>query len=247
MSVYSIADLHLSTSVSKPMDIFGYRWQGYTEKIKNRWSSLVCDGDTVVVPGDISWALTLEEALSDLQYIDSLPGKKLLGKGNHDFWWSTMSKMKAFLSENGITSIDFLYNNAFLVEDYVICGSRGWYVEEKLQNTAADNADYGKIVAREAIRLEMSILEAQKIRPDSSFPILCYFHFPPVFNSFVCREIIDVLHKYNVKHCYFGHIHGNYTAPRTVEFEGISFTMVSADYLNFVPMITMPIDYDGYY
>ena len=239
MSIYSIADLHLSTSVAKPMDIFGYRWQGYTEKIKKRWCALVGEDDTVVVPGDISWAMSLGDALSDFRFIDDLPGKKILGKGNHDFWWTTVTKMRSYLSENGIGSIDFLYNNAFLVEDYVICGSRGWYVEE---NTS-DEVDYKKIVLREAARLEISLTEAARLSENGRFPILCYFHFPPVFNSFVCREIVDVLHAFGVKHCYFGHIHGNYTIPRTIDFEGISFTMIAADYLNFVPMITMPIDY----
>ena len=242
MSIYSIADQHLSTSVAKPMDIFGYRWQGYTEKIKKRWCALVGEDDTVVVPGDISWAMSLGDALSDFRFIDDLPGKKILGKGNHDFWWTTVTKMRSYLSENGIGSIDFLYNNAFLVEDYVICGSRGWYVEERLQNTS-DEVDYKKIVLREAARLEISLTEAARLSESGRFPILCYFHFPPVFNSFVCREIVDVLHAFGVKHCYFGHIHGNYTIPRTIDFEGISFTMIAADYLNFVPMITMPIDY----
>jgi len=242
LSIYSIADLHLSTSVAKPMDIFGYRWQGYTEKIKKRWCALVGEDDTVVVPGDISWAMSLGDALSDFRFIDDLPGKKILGKGNHDFWWTTVTKMRSYLSENGIGSIDFLYNNAFLVEDYVICGSRGWYVEERLQNTS-DEVDYKKIVLREAARLEISLTEAARLSESGRFPILCYFHFPPVFNSFVCREIVDVLHAFGVKHSYFGHIHGNYTIPRTIDFEGISFTMIAADYLNFVPMITMPIDY----
>ena len=242
MSIYSIADLHLSTSVAKPMDIFGYRWQGYTEKIKKRWCALVGEDDTVVVPGDISWAMSLGDALSDFRFIDDLPGKKILGKGNHDFWWTTVTKMRSYLSKNGIGSIDFLYNNAFLVEDYVICGSRGWYVEERLQNTS-DEVDYKKIVLREAARLEISLTEAARLSENGRFPILCYFHSPPVFNSFVCREIVDVLHAFGVKHSYFGHIHGNYTIPRTIDFEGISFTMIAADYLNFVPMITMPIDY----
>ena len=213
MSIYSIADLHLSTSVAKPMDIFGYRWQGYTEKIKKRWCALVGEDDTVVVPGDISWAMSLGDALSDFRFIDDLPGKKILGKGNHDFWWTTVTRMRSYLSENGIGSIDFLYNNAFLVEDYVICGSRGWYVEERLQNTS-DEVDYKKIVLREAARLEISLTEAARLSENGRFPILCYFHFPPVFNSFVCREIVDVLHAFGVKHCYFGHIHGNYTIPR---------------------------------
>lgn len=242
MSIYSIADLHLSGSVEKPMDIFGYRWQNHTEKIRTRWTNVVGDDDTVIVPGDISWALTLDEALPDLKFIDSLPGKKYLGKGNHDFWWSSVTKMKSYLDENGITTIDFLYNNAFEIEDYIVCGSRGWYVEERLQNTK-DEVDYEKIVNREAIRTELSLTEAEKLRAGRDMTTLAYFHFPPVFNSFVCREIVDVLKKHGITHCYFGHIHGNYSAPRYFEFEGIGFTMISADFLDFVPMITMPFDY----
>lgn len=242
MSVYSIADLHLSGSVEKPMDIFGYRWKGHTEKIRKRWSDIVSSEDTVIVPGDISWALTFEEALTDLEFIDSLPGKKILGKGNHDFWWTTVTKMKTVLAQHNITTIDFLYNNAFEVEDYIICGSRGWYVEERLQNTR-ESVDYEKIVNREAGRLEISLTEGERLRGERPLTLLAYFHFPPVFNSFVCRELIDVLKKHGVKNCYFGHIHGTYNLPRSFVFEDISFTMISADFLDFIPMITMPFDY----
>lgn len=237
-----MADLHLSASSGKPMDKFGSRWNMHTEKIVKRWSAVVDDGDTVIVPGDISWAMSLDEALEDLRLIDSLPGKKLLGKGNHDYWWATVTKMRDFLAKNGLSTIDFLYNNAVTVEDYVVCGTRGWYVEKRLQNTT-ENVDYDKIVAREVLRLRMSLDEAVRLRGDSAREILSYMHFPPVFGSFVCRELVDVLTEYGIRHCYYGHIHGNYTVPRTVEFDGISFTLISADYLDFVPMITMPIDY----
>lgn len=242
MSLFSIADLHLSEGVEKPMDIFGHRWTDHTNKLKERWCAVVTDDDTVIVPGDISWAMALEDALPDFKLIDSLPGKKILGKGNHDFWWGTLSKMKKMLSENGITTIDFLQNNAFEVEDYIICGTRGWYVEEKYQNTVGD-VDYQKIVDREAGRLRLSLNEAVKLRGDSEKKILVYFHFPPVFGDFVCREIVDILKEYNIRHCYFGHIHANYTIPKTTEFEGINMTLISADFLNFIPMITVPDDF----
>lgn len=242
MSLYSIADLHLSHSADKPMDVFGSRWLSYTEKLEKNWRAIVSPDDTVVVPGDISWAMSLEEATADFAFIDSLPGKKLIGKGNHDYWWSTMTKMKAFTKANEFASIDFLYNNAFVCEDYIVCGTRGWYVEERLQN-ARENADYDKIVAREAARLEISLNEAERLRTDSRRPILVYLHFPPVFRSFVCRELVDILHAHHVRHCYFGHIHGVYNVPRCTDFEGISMTLISADFLNFVPMITMPCDF----
>ena len=241
MSLFSIADLHLSLTVNKLMDKFGSRWQGYTEKIEKRWRAVVTDDDTVIVPGDISWGIDLDEALADLKFIDSLPGKKIIGKGNHDYWWSTVTKMKAFFEENGITTIDFLFNNAHETETAIIAGTRGWYVEEKLQVT--ENADYQKIVARENSRLEASLREAVKLRGESSKPILVYFHFPPVFKNFRCDEFIETMKKYDIKNCYFGHIHSNYNIPRSVEVDGILMTMISADYLDFVPMITFPSEY----
>ncbi|MBQ7669487.1 MAG: metallophosphoesterase [Clostridia bacterium] len=239
MSLFSIADLHLSGAINKPMDVFGARWSDHTNKLVNRWKSVVSKDDTVVIPGDISWAMTLQDARIDLELIGSLPGKKILGKGNHDFWWETITKMNRFLEECGISSISFLYNNAFETEDFIICGSRGWYVEEKMQNTVGD-VDYSKIVLREASRLETSIKEAEKLKEKSGKPILVYLHFPPAFNGFICREIIDVLHSHDLDRMYFGHIHGNYSIPKTSEFEGISMTIISADYLNFIPMITAP-------
>lgn len=241
MSLFSIADLHLSGAVDKPMDVFGSRWQDHTNKLSKRWRAVVSPDDTVVVPGDISWGMTLAEALVDFKFIESLPGKKIIGKGNHDFWWETMTKMNKFLADNEIHSISFLFNNAFETEDFIVCGSRGWYVEEKLQNTVGD-VDYQKIVLREAARLETSIKEALKIREMSGKPILVYFHFPPVFGEFICREIVDILHKYDLNRIYFGHIHGTYQIPKTTEFEGISMTIISADYLNFIPLITAPYD-----
>ena len=242
LSIYSIADLHLSGAVEKPMDVFGSRWRDHTAKIERHWRDLVRAEDSVIVPGDISWALTLDEALPDLRFIDSLPGVKYLGKGNHDFWWSTMAKMTAALDDAGITSIRFLYNNAYEIEDYIVCGSRGWYVEEKYQNTK-DEVDYQKIVDREAARLELSFKAGEALRGERTLTMLCYLHFPPVFGDFVCREIVDVIKAHGVTHVYYGHIHGNYSAPRYFEFEGIGLSMISADFLNFVPMITMPIDY----
>ena len=239
MSIFSISDLHLSRSVDKPREVFGHRWQGYTEKLESRWRAVVEEKDTVVIPGDISWAMTLQESLEDLRFIDFLPGQKLIGKGNHNFWWHTMAKMNRFLEENGIGSIRFLYNNAFAVENKVICGTRGWYVEEKFQQKARNSPDYDKIVAREAIRLELCLAEAEEIRKTSgSEEILVYFHFPPVFGDFVCRELVDVMHRHGITRCFYGHIHGKYGIPDHTDFEGIDMTIISADYLNFIPMIT---------
>lgn len=239
MSLFSIADLHLSEGTDKPMDKFGARWAGYTEKLKKNWCAIVSEDDTVVIPGDISWAMTLDEALPDFLFIESLPGTKIIGKGNHDFWWSTLTKINRLFEDNNIKSIKIMQNNAFEVEDYIVCGTRGWYVEEKYQNTVGD-VNYQKIVDREALRLRNCLTQAKAMSEESSKRILVYFHFPPVFNGFVCREIVDVLKEFGITNCYFGHIHGAYNSPRTFDFEGISMTMISSDFLNFVPMITMP-------
>lgn len=242
MSIFSIADLHLSTAVNKPMDKFGYRWQGYTDKLIKNWRAIVNEEDTVIIPGDISWGISLKEALSDLKLISSLPGRKILGKGNHDYWWSTITKMNQFFEENEIKNIDFLHNNAFQIENYIIAGSRGWYIDQTLQNDR-EGADYRKIIAREAARLEISLNEADVLKKKYDFDVLCYLHFPPIFGDYKCREIIEVLKKHSVKYCYFGHIHGKYNIPKSSVVEGIRMTLISADFLNFIPMITVPYDY----
>ncbi len=239
MAIYSIADLHLCLSADKPMDVFGHRWQGYLEKLETRWRAVVDENDTVVVPGDISWAMTLGEAEADLRFIDGLPGKKLIGKGNHDFWWESMAKMNRFLEEKGLSTIRFLYNNAYAAEDKIICGTRGWFVEEKFQQKARNNPDYDKIVAREAGRLSLCLAEAEALRHEATdAEILVYFHFPPVYGTFVCRELVEVLKEHGIRRCFYGHIHGVYNMPHRMEYEGIDMTIISADYLEFVPLLT---------
>ena len=242
MSLFVMADLHLSTTVNKPMDIFGARWTDYMAKIKKNWESIVSEDDTVIVPGDITWAIDYNEALEDFKFIEALPGKKLIGKGNHDYWWGTLTKNRAFLKEHELKTIDFLYNNAYRVEDYIVCGTRGWYVDEKLQSGNTKDVEYQKIVSREAQRLRLSLDEAVKLRQNDE-EILVFFHFPPVFNSFVCDEFVDILLEYGIKHCYFGHIHGTYNVPRRTEYKGINFSLISSDYSNFIPMIISLYDY----
>ena len=231
MSIFVLSDTHLSESVTKPMDIFGCRWKGWTDKLIDNWKKTVSENDTVIIPGDISWGMSMEEAKEDLLLLEGLPGKKIIGKGNHDYWWGTVSKIEDFFALNGISSIKLLFNNAFLVENTVIAGCRGWYSDEK---NAPENADYEKIVEREAGRLKMSLSAASRMPKDTRR--LVFFHFPPVLGDFLCREIIDVLKEYNVTECFFGHIHGRYELPPTFEFEGIRFSIVSADYLNFKPL-----------
>ena len=241
MSIFVMADLHLSLTTNKPMGIFGSRWCDHIEKIKKNWNAIISNDDTVIVPGDISWAIDYNEAYDDFKFINELPGKKLLGKGNHDYWWGTMAKNRAFVVENRFETIDFLYNNAYKIENYIVCGTRGWYVDEKLQNEA-NEPEYQKIVLREAQRLRMSLDEAIKLRENNE-QILVFFHFPPVFKSFVCNELLDILCEYGIKNCYFGHIHGTYNVPKTFEYNGINFTLISSDFLSFIPMIVMPEEY----
>ena len=238
MAVFAIADLHLDTVTNeKSMEVFGNRWQGYIEKIKNNWTRLITDEDTVVIAGDISWALTLEQSLSDLKWIDKLPGKKLIMKGNHDFWWSTASKMNKFFEENNIKTISFLYNNAIEVEDYIVAGSRGWFVDKAVQPSKSVSADHEKIINREVIRLKLSLDTAKQLQKETQKEIIAFFHFPPVWNEFECLEILNILKEYNITKCYFGHIHGCYTQTLPIKWQDIEFRMISADFLDFIPQI----------
>lgn len=234
MALYALADTHLCGGVEKPMDIFGARWNGHTEKIRRRWSTLVTDSDTVVIAGDFSWAMTLDEAAEDFRFIDSLPGRKLISKGNHDYWWTTVSKMKRYLSDIGVTSVDFLHNNAFIVDGIAVAGARGWFIEPKMQPDLFD-ADYPKLVHRECERIRTSVTAAEKLKNGADIPTAVFLHFPPVFGDFVCRPIVDELKSSGVSHVYYGHIHSNYLVPHTVNFEGIGFSIVSSDYLDFTP------------
>lgn len=236
MAVWTIADLHLAHAVNKPMNKFGHRWTGHTEKIEKRWRAIVEDGDTVVVPGDISWGMTLEEAREDLLFIDRLPGKKLLSRGNHDYWWASLAKMRALFEECDITTVEFVQNSAYLAENIIVAGSRGWYIEQRLQNTPMPT-DYEKIVNRECLRIGMSLDEADKLKtenPDAETVV--FLHFPPVFGDFVCEPVVEVLKSRGIRNCYFGHIHGVYNVPGNFEYEGIRMHLISADFVDFYPV-----------
>ena len=239
MAVFAIADLHLSTldSMNKSMEVFGHRWQDYLNRIEANWKRLVTDSDTVIIPGDVSWALTLTQAESDMRFLDSLPGKKILGKGNHDFWWSTMRKHEAFFESIGVTSISFLFNNAHEVEDLIIAGTRGWYNDEDAAN-APDNADFEKLTNRECLRLRTSLEAAARLRERAPHKeIVVFMHFPPYWNGRASDNLIEVLKEYGVKRVFYGHIHGNYTVMPSFVYEGIEMSIISADYLKFVPKI----------
>jgi predicted phosphohydrolase len=238
MSLFVISDLHLDVLTNeKSMEIFGDKWKDYTQKIYKNWTRIITDDDVVVIPGDISWALNLENSVYDLKWIDALPGKKIIMKGNHDFWWSTLTKMKRFFEENNISTIDILHNNAIETENYILAGSRGWFVDKSVQPAKSLTADYEKILNREKIHLRMSLEEAKKMQLSSDKEILVFFHFPPIWNGFECIEIIDILKEYQIERVFFGHIHGSYNVSSYFEYDGIKFKMVSADFVDFIPQI----------
>lgn len=242
MSLFVIADLHLSTldSTNKSMEVFGPRWADYTARLETAWKNIVSQNDTVIVAGDISWALTLEEAETDLRFLDRLPGRKILLKGNHDFWWTTNAKLYAFLEKHNIQSLTFLHNNAFIVDNYLIVGTRGWYHDSDADGAKQANAPYEKIAARECGRLTLSLEAGKKLMNESDTQLtpLCFLHFPPYWCEKMCEPIFEVLKKYQIKHCYFGHIHG--AAPTHFVLDDIQFTLVAADALGFVPKLIAP-------
>jgi predicted phosphohydrolase len=232
MSVFAMSDTHLSFANNKPMSIFGDRWKDHETKIRQGWEAAdIKDDDYIIIPGDISWALKLEDSYLDFAFLESLKGIKIIGKGNHDLWWSTDRKVMEMFDGQGFKTMKLLKNNCVVTDDYIICGSRGWYIDEK---NAPTDSDYNKIVRREVLRLEMSISEGVKNNPDNK-EILLFLHFPPVFKDFRCREIIEVIKKYDIKRCYYGHIHSVYDIPSYIEYDGIDFIIISADYLNFKP------------
>ncbi|MHC1696226.1 MAG: metallophosphoesterase [Eubacteriales bacterium] len=235
ISVFAISDTHLSLGTDKPMDKFGSRWKNYVEKLTSGWDELVAPSDTVVIPGDISWGMTMEESLPDFLYLQKRPGHKIIGKGNHDYWWSTVSKMSSFLSENGVDSVSFLNNNAFLAEDKIICGSRGWYSEDGAPATLS-TAD-GKVLLRECQRLRTSIKEGKALRdknPGASLHV--FLHYPPVYGDYTCPEIMEVLSGEGIENCYYGHIHTAQNSKIVRQSGGVTFTCIAADYLYFEPM-----------
>lgn len=225
MSIFAIGDTHLTFSTDKPMDIFR-GWTDYVERLEKNWRAVVDEDDTVVIPGDISWAMSLEQAKKDFAFLHSLPGKKLIMKGNHDYWWTTKRKMDTFLSENGFDSLSVLHNNAFRVGDFTLCGSRGWFFD-------AENSD-SKVLLREAGRLEMSIEEGKKLGGE----LIVFLHYPPVMSNMMCNEMMAVLKKHSIERCYYGHLHGESTLRAVKEtVDGIKFSLVSADFLEFCPKI----------
>lgn len=231
MSIYIIGDLHLSFGEDKPMSIFGLNWEGHSEKLKEDWMKKVKPQDTVILAGDFSWATYLEDTYEDFSYINSLPGRKILLKGNHDYWWTTVTSMKRYLDEQKIENVDFLFNNSFEIENKIFVGTRGW--------SFLDSENSKKMIAREALRLELSIKSAIEQYGDTK-EIIAIMHYPPISKSFMKNEytydsqFLDIMKKYNIKKCYYGHLHGA-SHKDAVEgiVEGIELKLISSDYLNF--------------
>lgn len=226
MSLYVIGDLHLSLGVpSKSMDVFK-GWEDYTIRLKKNWEMMIRETDTVVIAGDISWAMRLEETKQDFDFLNKLPGKKVFIKGNHDYWWGTKNKVEKFLIENEYDTISILYNSAIIVKEFCICGTRGFLEERGISND-------DKLKKREASRLKTSIDIAKDLGKE---PIV-FLHYPPIYMGNTCKEIMDVLIDEKIKRCFYGHLHGRDAHERAVNgiYKHIDFQLISSDYLNFIP------------
>ena len=223
MALYAIGDLHLGLSVDKPMDVFGSGWDSHVERLQAAFAKLH-DDDVTVLCGDTSWGIDFAQSLADFQFIDALPGKKLLLKGNHDYWWNTAAKMRRFFAENSLPTLDILHNNCHFYGDYALCGTRGWFYEED------QKAHDEKVLNREVGRLEASLKLAE------GRPILAFLHYPPLYEGYRCPEILKTLENYGVERCFYGHLHG-VTHRRAIQgtFGGVDYHLVSADYLRFEP------------
>lgn len=226
MSLFAISDLHLSFSCNKSMDIF-HGWQNYTERLYSNWNRLVKKDDTVILPGDISWAMRLEQAKEDFLFLNSLPGRKILLKGNHDLWWNTLKKTNEFLIKNNFNTITLLYNNAVTVENYAVCGTRGW-----MYDAGEDN----RIRLREAGRLKRSLEAAAATGQE---PLL-FLHYPPVYGEYVCEDFIKIIKEFNISTVYYGHIHGAGYNKTVTEYDNISLKLISADCIDFTPLYIPP-------
>lgn len=224
MALYAIGDLHLCLGAPKPMDVFGGAWVGYLDKLKEGMSVLT-EEDTVVLLGDLSWALDLPGARADFAWINELPGKKIILKGNHDYWWSTGAKFRKFCDENGFTGMELLNNNCFFYEDWALCGTRGWFFEEERSGQHDE-----KVFRRELLRLEASLKAA------GDRPIMVFLHYPPRYRGYTCPEILELLKRYSVRRCFYGHLHGaSHALALEGQWDGVEYRLVASDYLNFHP------------
>ena len=224
MSLYAIGDLHLCLGAPKPMDIFGGVWVGYMEKLKEGFSC-VNEDDTTILMGDLSWALDLDNAQSDFAWINDIPGRKIILKGNHDYWWSTAAKFYGFCQKNGFTNQFVLNNNHYEYNEWAICGTRGWFFEEERSNQQDE-----KVFKRELLRLETSLRSA------GDMPKIVFLHYPPRYKGYTCEPILELLHKYQVRQCYYGHLHGaSHGLAMEGVWDGIDYRLLAADKIDFHP------------
>lgn len=225
MSIFTMGDLHLPLGINKPMNKFGKQWDNYVERIAANWQSVVRKGDTVVIPGDFSWATYIEQAQRDFEYLEKLNGKKIIVKGNHDYWWSTMNKLNQYTEQAGFKTISFLQNNSYNADGISICGTRGWVYP----SYATFNDEDKKYFNREVGRLELSLKQAK------TDEIYVFTHYPPMSRLGEENDFTNMMKKYNVKRCYYGHLHGFAHSSRVPDFvDGIEYHLVSSDYLRFM-------------
>ena len=234
ISVFAIGDLHLSLGCDKPMDIFGPAWENHTDRLRENWNKIVSSGDTVVVPGDISWAMDFEQARAAFHFIESLDGKKILLKGNHDYWWQTNAKNAKFLASEGLSTITLLFNDAVQAEDFIICGTRGWFVD------SAYSPEDEKIVEREAGRFRLSFQAAEKLQKQNGGEILAFLHYPLCYGGVVCEKLASVVAESGIRRCWYGHLHGVSQSRLHASCKGVRTELVAADYVQFKPVRIFP-------
>lgn len=228
MSLFVIGDTHLSLGTAKPMDIF-VGWENYVERLEKKWRAIVNNNDTVVIAGDVSWGMSLDDSLVDFRFLDSLPGEKIIMKGNHDYWWNTRKKMEQFFVDNSLETIKILHNNAYRVNDIAVCGTRGWFFD-------CESIEDKKVLNREAGRLSTSIKAAKELGGEP----VAFLHYPPLSNDKVCQEIMQVLIDEKIERCYYAHLHGaSCSNAFNGEYENIKFSLISADYLSFCPKLIL--------
>lgn len=230
MKIYAISDLHLSNSCDKPMDIFGGNWEGYTDKIIENWKAKVQDDDLVLIAGDISWAMKLEEVTADLDWIDRLPGKKIIIKGNHEYWWKSISAVREILPE----SIMAIQNDAIKIGNYIICGTRGWTVLERGKDLEPDDL---KIYKREVERLKLTLRSAKVLKADTDAKIIAMMHFPPYNTDKEPSEFTKLFEEYEVDKVIFGHLHGYVNCSLISNMGGVTYYFTSCDHINNDPVL----------
>ena len=231
MSIYAIGDLHLSFGTDKPMNVFGVNWENYEEKLKMYWNESINEEDTVLIPGDFSWATYLKDTFKDFEFLSRLNGKKILLKGNHDYWWTTLKSMRNFLEENNFLNIDFIFNSSIELEEIIVVGTRGWALND------TENSE--KMLNRELSRLELSIKDAKQKNENKK--IICMMHYPPINNNIIEKNeksaYIELMKKYGITQCIYGHLHGK-SHIDAVEgcIDGVNLKLVSSDYIGFKPV-----------